>query len=395
MLSLPADIPAFYEKELRESILPFWLKHAPDYECGGYFTCLDRDGSVYDPGKLCMFGQGRISWSFSWLYNELEAVPEWLTFARRGVDFLIKHGFDSSGRAYYATKQNGAPTVAGSDYYIELSTILAYNELARATKDESLRRRARDLFDCVWAKLQDPHGGWQSPLAGNEPIRIHGQSMITLNVLQQLRTAGEEPTDRERIDTCIDAIARYHTKRDLRLLLEVVGWDGTPLKESRGRWVNPGHMIEGGLFIIHEGQHRNDPALKQQGLELIRWGFECGWDREFGGIFNDIDSEGKPIPGQRALLADGKLWWQHAEALYGLLLAYVESGDKWFLESFKKVHDYSFRHFADPEYGEWYALLDRTGRPVNRAKGMDRKSCYHIVRNFFWISQLKKPATKG
>ena len=35
-----------YLNALREDVLPFWEQHSPDPEYGGYFTCLDRDGSV-------------------------------------------------------------------------------------------------------------------------------------------------------------------------------------------------------------------------------------------------------------------------------------------------------------------------------------------------------------
>jgi len=94
-----------------------------------------------------------------------------------------------------------------------------------------------------------------------------------------------------------------------------------------------------------------------------------------------------------ALIGDSKLWWQHAEALYGLLLAYVESGDDWFWKAYGQVHDYSFSRFADPEKGEWYALLDRTGRKIHPAKGTDRKSCFHIGRNFLWCSKIARGLT--
>ena len=49
------DLTRFYERELLENVLPFWLKHGRDTECGGYTTCLDRDGSAYDQDKLCMW----------------------------------------------------------------------------------------------------------------------------------------------------------------------------------------------------------------------------------------------------------------------------------------------------------------------------------------------------
>jgi len=381
----------FYAAQLREQIIPFWLNHAADREYGGYFTCLDREGRVYDPDKICMWCPGRIAWTFAYLYNEFEPNPAWLEFARLGVDFIRRHGFGPDGRMYYGLRRDGTPLTAPDGYHAELSSVLGMAEFARATRDESLYGEARRLFDRVWAIIQEPFSGWSPRLKESGAIRIHGYSMITINVLQTLRRFREEPSDAGRIDACIDIMRRRHLRPDKRLLLEMVGWNGEDLAGSIGRWVNPGHMIEGGIFIIHEARHRNDNALRQFGLDLIRWGFEQGWDREFGGIFNDVDAAGLPIAaGAAAMLADSKLWWQHAEGLYGLLLAHVESGDDWFWQAYRQVHEYSFTRFADPGKGEWYAMLDRTGRPINTAKGTDRKGCFHIGRNFVWCHKAAR-----
>ena len=60
-----------YRSELFDSVLPFWLKNSQDKEYGGYFSCLDRDGSVYDTDKFVWL-QGREIWLFSMLYNKVE-----------------------------------------------------------------------------------------------------------------------------------------------------------------------------------------------------------------------------------------------------------------------------------------------------------------------------------
>lgn len=57
-----------YRGELLDRVLPFWLEHSQDSLCGGYFTCLDRDGSVYDTDKFVWL-QGREVWMFAMLYN--------------------------------------------------------------------------------------------------------------------------------------------------------------------------------------------------------------------------------------------------------------------------------------------------------------------------------------
>ena len=53
-----------YENELYECVIPFWEKHCPDRQFGGYFTSLDRDGSVYDTEKY-MWMQWRIVYMFA------------------------------------------------------------------------------------------------------------------------------------------------------------------------------------------------------------------------------------------------------------------------------------------------------------------------------------------
>ena len=44
-----------YKNDLLTDILPFWLKYGIDHENGGYFTCLDRDGSLLDTNKSVWF----------------------------------------------------------------------------------------------------------------------------------------------------------------------------------------------------------------------------------------------------------------------------------------------------------------------------------------------------
>ncbi len=63
-----------YKTELMDNVLPFWLEHSQDKQYGGYFSCLDRDGSVYDTDKFIWL-QGREVWLFSMLYNKVEKAP--------------------------------------------------------------------------------------------------------------------------------------------------------------------------------------------------------------------------------------------------------------------------------------------------------------------------------
>jgi N-acylglucosamine 2-epimerase len=383
-----AELRTFYHDQLTKNIMPFWAANVRDSECGGYHTCLDRNGSVYDYEKLCMWHAGRVIWTFSHLYNEFQQVPEWLEVAQWGLAFVQEHGFAKDGSMYYALTRQGQPLEPARDIYVELSTILGFTELARATGDEPLYQQAKALFQHVWEGVSMPGGAMQPFIAKTRPTRLHGHSMITLNVAQELRRYREESLYDNVITECIRRIVECHLKPNKKVILELVGWEGELLPGGKGRWVNPGHMIECGIFFIHEGQRRDDATLTKNGVRLIDWGFQCGWDKEFGGIFNDVDAEGLPVGTLESLQYDSKLWWQHAEALYGLMLAFCVTGEERFLDAYKQTHEYSFEKFADPEHGEWYGYLDRRGNPVNLSKGSDRKNPFHIARNFFGIWRL-------
>ena len=41
-----------YKDELLNNVLPFWLQNSQDKEFGGYFTCMDREGKVFDTDKF-------------------------------------------------------------------------------------------------------------------------------------------------------------------------------------------------------------------------------------------------------------------------------------------------------------------------------------------------------
>lgn len=67
-----------YKTELLDSVLPFWLDKSQDKEFGGYFSCLDREGKVFDTDKFVWL-QGREVWLFSMLYNKVEKNKNGLT----------------------------------------------------------------------------------------------------------------------------------------------------------------------------------------------------------------------------------------------------------------------------------------------------------------------------
>lgn len=125
------------------------------------------------------------------------------------------------------------------------------------------------------------------------------------------------------------------------------------------------------------GDHR----LAVKATEITLQTLSKGWDDKHGGIFYFLDVKGYP-PQQ---LEDQKLWWVHIEALVALAKGYRLTGDRRCLDWFEKVDAYTWSHFPDPEFGEWYGYLNRSGEVLLPLKGGKWKGCFHILRGLLQV----------
>ena len=148
-----------YRSELFDSVLPFWLKNSQDKEYGGYFSCLDRDGSVYDTDKFVWL-QGREIWLFSMLYNKVEKRREWLDCAIQGAEFLKKYGHDGNYNWYFSLDRQGNPLVEPYIIFSYTFAVKAFGQLYIATGNEEYAEIAKKTFDIILSKADNPKGKW-------------------------------------------------------------------------------------------------------------------------------------------------------------------------------------------------------------------------------------------
>jgi N-acylglucosamine 2-epimerase len=79
-----------YRALLLDDIVPFWLKHGIDWERGGVLSCMSDDGTILSGDKY-IWSQARSVWTFSALFNRVEANPEFLKVAENAIRFLLRH----------------------------------------------------------------------------------------------------------------------------------------------------------------------------------------------------------------------------------------------------------------------------------------------------------------
>jgi len=195
-----------YRDGLLEDTLPFWFPRCFDADYGGFFTALDRDGTVIDTDKS-IWHQGRISWLLATLYTTVEPRPEWLAWSRSGIEFLRRYGFDSDGRMFFQVTRDGRPVRKRRYVFSEAFAALAFSMYASASGDKKAAMEARKIFDSFLLYTTTP--GLLPPKGVVETRAVKGlaQPMITINVAQQLRdTVGDSNSCTVQIDRCIDEI---------------------------------------------------------------------------------------------------------------------------------------------------------------------------------------------
>ena len=363
-----------FERELFDHVIPFWERHSPDPEHGGYFNCLDRDGSVFDTRKHIWL-QGRQAWMFSTLYRTVEQKKEWLDMASSGIRFLREHAIREDGRVWFSLTADGRPVHIQRKIFSECFYIMALAGYGHATGEERYLREAEAQLGRVWEWSKDLSKVGRPMLEGQRPAQALAIPMILLNLIEEV-TLGEGGKYAAEIDECIRRML-LHVHRDRELVFETVAPDGGFIDDPDGRTLNPGHAIEAGWFLQHWAQRRGDRELAETAADMVRWSFRKGWDSEHGGIYYFLDSGGySPVPLEWSM----KLWWPHCEAMYAHMLNYRLFGTMQDWQAFSQVTDYSFAHFPDHEHGEWYGYLDRFGNVTHRFKGGPYKGCFHVPR---------------
>lgn len=375
-----------YKRELLDSVLPFWLNKSIDKEYGGYFSCLDRDGSVYDTDKFIWL-QGREVWLFSMLCNKLGKKQEWLDAAIQGAEFLKKYGHNGDYDFYFSLTREGKPLVEPYNIFSNTFACMAFAQLAKATGSEEYAEISRRIFKRILERRGNPKGKWSKAVPGTRPMKDFALPMIICNMALEVEDIINDPQLLEKtIDECLHEVLDVFYQPDLGCMLEnVSSLDNSRLDCFEGREINPGHNLEALWFMMNLGIRRNDEALVNKCVEISLSVIERGWDKEYGGIFYFLDSKGAP---QQKLEWDQKLWWVHIESAIAMIKGYQLTGNKKCLEWFEKLDEYMWSRFKDPLHPEWFGYLNRRGEMLLPLKGGKWKGCFHVPRGLFEIWQI-------
>lgn len=365
-----------YKKDLTENIMPFWMEYGLDRKNGGVYTCVNRDGSLMDTTKSVWF-QGRFAFICSFAYNNVEKKQEWLDAAKSTLEFIEKHCFDEQGHMYFSVTSEGKPLRKRRYVFSETFAAIAMSEYALATGDQHWAKRAIQVFEDTQRFLATP-GFLPAKFEADVKLQGHSIVMILINVGSCIRKVVDDPKLTQQIDESIEKLKKYFIHPEFKCLLETVGENGEFIDTNMTRTINPGHCIETSWFIMEEAKLRGwEKPMFDLALQVFDWSWDWGWDKQYGGIINFRDC--KNLPSQD-YSQDMKFWWPQCETIIASLYAYLGTGDEKYLYRHERISEWTYAHFPDAEYGEWYGYLHRDGTVAQPAKGNLYKGPFHIPR---------------
>ena len=376
-----------YREDLVQNIMPFWMKYGLDTENGGVYTCVDRNGELMDTTKSVWF-QGRFAYTCCFAYNNIEHRQEWLDAAKQTIDFIEAHCFDTDRHMFFEVTADGKPLRKRRYVFSESFAAIAMAEYSKATGDRTYAEKAMQIFREMRKRLTTP-GLLEPKYLPTVEMKGHSITMILINVANVLKQVIDDPELDEQTDQSLESLIKNFAHPEFKALLETVGPNGEFIDSINGRLINPGHCIETSWFLMDVAERRGDKKLLEFALQILDWSWDWGWDEEFGGIINFRDCKGYP---QQDYSQDMKFWWPQTEAIIANLYAYKLTGDEKYLKRHRQISEWTYAHFPDHEYGEWYGYLHRDGSVAQAAKGNIFKGPFHIprmmIRSFMLCNEI-------
>ena len=389
-------------KECREALLervvPFWAKRIVDPKYGGYFTCFDQNGCLYDSRKPGWF-IGRTMFTFSLLCQQFGYREEWMDIVRAGHDFLPK-AYTGDDRFAQMLARDGTVLAGQESIFTDHFAVKGLiNELAAQGDSAPAEeiKQARRLLDSLLIHVRNPEVLRKE--CPDERFQKHAVNFMTLTVLIEARKLFGRDFD-GLLRECVERSLYQFASDELGAPMEYIGKDGKALPEGPGRLIDAGHTMESLWFSMEAAEILGEKEWDHRAGKVLDWVIRDCWDNTYGGFIQHRDYErGEPEAPFLITDYDGtpvgwqdKIWWIQAEGLIALCMSAVRNRNETHWSRFLELYGYVKQHFTDQRTGEWYSFLHRDGSILSANIGSTLKGPYHVPRCLMMLISILEKA---
>jgi N-acylglucosamine 2-epimerase len=369
-------LSADYQQALLRQIVPFWLKHSRDEQCGGYFDYLTDTGQVIEGDKF-VTAQAQQVWAFAWLYNKFDGQPAWLEHARHGAVFLSQFAHDETLKAYGQLDRRGRSVAPSNDCLADCSLVMAYAQLHRATKDDEWAMLAKQTFSTLFQDWTNTHTE-QAQIVGGFRQQCHlSEPVLLLKTLLEIQSLLDEETWKENIETVLNVLLREFLDRRTDTLREYVLPEGSFFNTPDGRRLNVGLTFQAIGFLLDLCAESGNRKLAMQATTWSLRMCELAWSELTLGLNQYVDLKNQPL----IFPEWSQKWaWVQVEAISTLAKSYFQTRHPECPKWINRIHDFTFQYFPDPKHTGWHVAVGQNNQPLLAAKAIAPIGCFSLIR---------------
>lgn len=352
------------QKNLQNSILPFWAEHMVDEKKGGFYGCIDGDCQPDTTYPKAVVLNTRLLWTYSMAYRFF-GEERYAKLAKRAHDYINEKFRDPIfDGVFWMLNHEGVPLEVEKRTYGQAFYIYAMAEYARCLNEPSAIEDAMRVFDKLRYAAKTDVGGYVDSLS-REWEKDHWLNRWYMNTLGAPLLMNSHLHLIEGLMTLYSTTHYPEVGKILQELLEFildhcVDYELWHLKAGMDANCN---RIDDEISFGHDAEccHlltaiarllENETLIARAdeiSLQIMNNVLREGLDPVNGGLFYERYAKTGEIN-------KIKIWWVQAEGIISFFNCYQITGDEKYLDAAINIWEYVEKHMIDRTYGDWFSL---------------------------------------
>jgi mannose/cellobiose epimerase-like protein (N-acyl-D-glucosamine 2-epimerase family) len=364
----------------------FQHKYVVDREYGGYCVMTGWDGPPTSYRKRAWY-EGRGTWTFAYLYNNIDPDPRHLEACRRSIEFTMKN-YPEGDQFFPANfSREGEPGPREVNLYGDIFIANGFAEYAKTKGNEKYWDIAKEIvLKCV--RIYNKPGYNATELTPNG-TRYGGHCFILIKCITDMLDFRDDAELKSISDWCIESYMKYHWNPAYNLNNEQINHDFSRPNNELANRVALGHASEVLWMTMNEAVRRKDRALFNECASRFKRNLEVQWDDVYGGVFTVLQN----VEENQFTLS--KVTWGQVEDLNGLMLVIEHTGEEWAKEWFGKLYTWVMAKLPLKPYGLplWQDSTGRKGDFVKTSETRRAENMHHprqLMLNLLSLQRIMK-----
>lgn len=375
---------------VQHNILEYWVNNAIDGKNGGFIGQVDNNNIKDTEANKGIVLNSRILWTFSLAYRKLNN-DIYKVLADRAYDYIKTYFVDKKhGGVFWELDYLGNPVQKKKQIYAQAFTIYALTEYYKTNNDKEVLNFAIALFELIETYSFDNQNlGYIEAFAEDwstlDDMRLSDKDANLEKTMNTHLHILEAYTNLYRVWP--EEILKVQQEKLIQLFLDkfINGDNHLDLFfsndwKNKGNIISFGHDIESAWLLTEAAEVIGNDELisetRKKSIQISNKFVDEAMDTD-GGILNEVNTLSGHIDYDRH-------WWQHAEALVGLMNAYEISKNETFIAPIFAIWEFIKEHFIDHQNGEWFWKVDKEGVPDKSQEKIGFWKCpYHNSRACF------------